>query len=67
MNTDDTSPEIEYLRNELADRMDLLPPDDWSPGLIKAMTALFDLYLGDRLQERPAAVLQLVRDPAPEL
>jgi hypothetical protein len=45
----------------LADRMDVLPPEDWSPGFIKAMIALFDLYIGDQLHERPAPVLQLVR------
>jgi hypothetical protein len=39
----------------------LLPPEDWSPGFIKAVTALFDLYIGDQLHERPAPVLQLVK------
>jgi hypothetical protein len=55
------SPEVEWLRHALADRMDVLPPEDWSPGFIKAMIALFDLYIGDQLHERPAPVLQLVR------
>jgi hypothetical protein len=57
----DMSPETESLRHALADRMDVLPPEDWSPGFIKAMTALFDLYIGDQLHERPATVLQLVK------
>jgi hypothetical protein len=54
------SPETERLRNDLADRMDVYEPDDCSPGFIKATTALFDLYIGDQLDERPAPVLQLV-------
>jgi hypothetical protein len=29
------SPETERLRHALADRMGVLPPKDWSPGLIK--------------------------------
>jgi hypothetical protein len=56
----DMSPETDRLLNELADRQDVLPPAAWSPGFIKAMTALFDLYIGDQLHERPAPVLQLV-------
>jgi hypothetical protein len=62
-NAPDMSPETERLRHELADRMRVLPPRDWSPGLIKAITALLDLYIGDQLQERPAVVLQLVKQP----
>ena len=56
----DMSPEVEYWRNQLADRMDVHPIADWSPGFIKAVTALLDLYIGDQLHERPAPVLQLV-------
>ena len=56
--------EIERLRHTLADRLDEHPVRDWSPGFIKAVTALLDLYIGDQLNERPAPVLQLVpREP----
>jgi hypothetical protein len=56
----DMSPDIEYLRNQLADRLDEHPVRKWSPGFIKAVTALLDLYIGDQLNERPAPVLHIV-------
>jgi hypothetical protein len=56
----DLSPGTERLRHELADRLDVHPVRDWSPGFIKAVTALLDLYIGDQLNERPAPVLQLI-------
>ena len=34
---------IEYLRAELLDRVDAHPFDDWSPALLRAMIAVFDL------------------------
>lgn len=34
---------IEYLRGELLDRMDAQPFDDWSPALLRALIAVFDL------------------------
>jgi hypothetical protein len=34
---------IEYLRCELFDRMDAQPFDDWSPALLRALIAVFDL------------------------
>jgi hypothetical protein len=34
---------IEYLRCELLDRMDAQPFDDWSPALVRALIAVFDL------------------------
>jgi len=34
--------------------------DKWSPGLLRAMNALLNIYPDEGLQERPA-VLQLVR------
>jgi hypothetical protein len=34
---------IEYLRNELLDRMDAQHFDDWSPALLRALIAVFDL------------------------
>jgi hypothetical protein len=57
----DVSPETERLRHALADRLDVHPVSCWSPGFIKAVTALLDLYIGDQLNERPAPVLQLVK------
>lgn len=60
--------DLEYLRNELADRMEAHQPEEWSPGLIRILIAAFDAYLGhdmlDRpMQQRPATVLELVRPP----
>ena len=49
----DISPETERLRHELADRLDVHPVEDWSPGFIKAVTALLDLYIGDQLSLDP--------------
>jgi len=34
---------IECLRGELLDRMDAQPFDDWSPALLRALIAVFDL------------------------
>ena len=34
---------IDYLRCELFDRMDAQPFDDWSPALLRALIAVFDL------------------------
>lgn len=34
---------VEYLRGELLDRMDAQPFDDWSPALLRALIAVFDL------------------------
>lgn len=34
---------IEYLRREVLDRMDAQPFDDWSPALLRALIAVFDL------------------------
>lgn len=54
---------LDQLHHELADKLDAHPPREWSPGLCRAMNALLDIYLTEGLQERPAAVLQLVRPP----
>jgi hypothetical protein len=35
--------DIEYLRRELLDRVDAEPFDDWSPVLLRALIAVFDL------------------------
>jgi hypothetical protein len=44
MSTDQREPtSIEYLRAELLDRVDAHPFDDWSPALLRAMIAAFDL------------------------
>jgi len=34
---------IEYLRGELLDRINSEPFDDWSPALLRALIAVFDL------------------------
>jgi len=34
---------IEHLRGELFDRMDAHPFEDWSPALLRALIAVFDL------------------------
>ncbi len=36
-------PDLEYLRCELLDRLDVHPFDDWSPALLRALIAVFDL------------------------
>ncbi|WP_156747872.1 hypothetical protein [Mycobacterium sp. E3198] len=36
-------PDIEYLRGEVLDRMDAHPFDDWSPALLRALIAVFEL------------------------
>ena len=42
--TDQQQPmDIEYLRGELLDRVDAHPFDDWSPALLRALIAVFDL------------------------
>ena len=42
--TDDQQPVcIGYLRQELLDRVDAQPFDDWSPTLLRALIAVFDL------------------------
>jgi len=42
--TDDQQPtDIEYLRCELLERVDARPFDDWSPALLRALIAVFDL------------------------
>ena len=42
--TDQQQPmDIEYLRCELLDRVDAHPFDDWSPALLRALIAVFDL------------------------
>jgi hypothetical protein len=34
---------IEYLRHEVLARIDAHPLEDWSPALLRAMIAVFDL------------------------
>ena len=44
MSTDHQQPTgIEYLRGELLDRVDAQPLEDWSPALLRALIAVFDL------------------------
>ncbi|HZC51768.1 MAG TPA: hypothetical protein VE441_04630 [Mycobacterium sp.] len=35
--------DLEYLRCEVLDRIDAHPFEDWSPALLRAMIAVFDL------------------------
>lgn len=41
--TNDQQPDLEYLRCELLDRVDAHPFDHWSPALLRALIAVFDL------------------------
>jgi hypothetical protein len=42
--TDDQQPtNVEYLRQELFYRVDAEPFDEWSPALLRALIAVFDL------------------------
>jgi hypothetical protein len=44
LSTDQQQPTgIEYLRGELLDRVDAQPFEDWSPALLRALIAVFDL------------------------
>ncbi|WP_407685510.1 hypothetical protein [Mycobacterium sp. HUMS_1102779] len=36
-------PDLDYLRCELLDRVDALPFHEWSPDLLRALIAVFDL------------------------
>lgn len=54
------------MRNQLADRMDEYPPAEWSLAFVTALTAIFDLYAADSLEEVSATVLKLVRSTPPQ-
>lgn len=41
--TDQQSVNIERLRSDLLDRVEAEPWDDWSPDLLRALIAVFDL------------------------
>jgi hypothetical protein len=43
MNNFSQPTEIEHLRRELLDRADAEPFDDWSPALLRALIAVFEL------------------------
>ena len=51
---------IEYLRDEFLDRLDAEPFDDWSPDLLRALIAVFDLS-GITPARRPGFRPHLVR------
>jgi hypothetical protein len=58
------TPDIEYWRDQLADRWDSHPPEEWSIPLLRALIGLFDLAFQDEgIRDRPAPVLQLVPRP----
>jgi hypothetical protein len=40
---DDQQPNIDKLRGELLDRVDAQPFEEWSPALLRALIAVFDL------------------------
>ena len=56
-----TARELEYLRNQLADRMDELPPEEWSVPLVQALISVFDLYIQEAISQGPAVILELVK------
>ncbi len=39
------TPDLEDLRHALADRMDLLPPEQWSAPMLMALIGVFDARL----------------------
>lgn len=41
--TNDRQPDLDYLRCELLERLDALPFHEWSPDLLRALIAVFDL------------------------
>lgn len=47
------SSETELYRHQLADLIHEHPKRDWSPGMLRAVNVLMDIYLEDGLQERP--------------
>ena len=51
---------IEYLRDEFLDRLDAEPFDEWSPDLLRALIAVFDLS-GITPARRPGFRPHLVR------
>lgn len=51
---------IEFLREEFLNRIDAEPFDDWSPALLRALIAVFDL-IGITPSARPRFRPHLVR------
>ena len=43
MNSFEPSHDIDYLRNQLADRLDAYSIRDWSPAVLAAVVAILDL------------------------
>ena len=62
------SPETEQLRHELADRFDAHPASEWSANLIRAVTAVLDLYMAEEAQmtPEPEALRSIMRDVRPQ-
>lgn len=58
--------DVDQLRHRLAQRIHDHPVAEWSPGLINALTALFDMYAADKREDRPATVPELVRSAHPQ-
>ncbi|WP_142305273.1 hypothetical protein [Mycobacterium intracellulare] len=46
MTTHDDERDIDHLRIEMARRFDAYPTDSWSPNLLAALIAVFDLEFG---------------------
>jgi|KBSSwiStaDraftv2_1062776.scaffolds.fasta_scaffold03943_3 hypothetical protein len=55
-----TSRELDRLHHQLADRFDEHPPKEWSPALVSALIALFDLHFAEGGSNK-APVLELVK------
>jgi hypothetical protein len=56
-----TQSSLDDLQGQLADRLDMHSMLDWSPELLGVVIAVLDAYLGGGIQDRPAAVLELVK------
>jgi hypothetical protein len=54
-----STPSLDYLLNQFADRVEAHPPKDWSLALLSAFNALMDLHFAEGGTNR-APVLQLV-------
>jgi hypothetical protein len=53
--------ELDRLRGQLADLVDMHPPEDWSPALLRAVNGVLELHLAELGFGSPAPVLALVR------
>jgi hypothetical protein len=55
--------DVGRLRDQFCDLLDVHPMQDWSAGLLQAMTGVLEMYVADLgLQKDSAPVLELVRE-----